>query len=353
MTKILGISGLIFSFLSVIALIGPNTPIGNRIRKITSLNNKNFNKVHKYYSLFVLYISIGLVITCTYFILIYFSFFTVQKFIFNVLYMGCILFIILIIINIRSTIIFNYERLFLKFFFPFLSFILILIGTHTIIDTKFNNGDLNEIYTKFKLDDGITLIPMDTLNAIELRNYFSDEYKLNAGIILLNELRSENNFKINFKKPIKTNSPTINKIQNECSKLVNNSKLDKDFLKRIDEQVLFINNRKIRKLFNIFPTQIKPNYVSTNLIYHYSKQFSSLAKGSKMYLTLGYLNLLNNVGVIGIYILFTLIPLFSIILTKRINAYNNKYENKNTDQHSLFFMFVSVIGFLIAIWSLI
>ena len=353
MSKLIGISGLIFAFLSVIALIGPGTPLGNKIRKITFLNNENFNRTHKIYSKLVFFSCIGVSILLTYLILIYFSFFTVQKYIFNILYMGCLLFIIMIIMNIRTTKIFEYEKMFLKFFYPFLSFIIFLSATHYILDRKFNNGDLNIAYTNFKADKRITLVPLDTLNAIQLRDYFADEYKLNAGIILLNELRNANNFKINLENPTETKFPKVNKLQKECSKLFKQPNLDKEFLGRVKEQVDYINDRKIGKLINVFPPQIQPNYVSINLIYQHSKRFSTLAKGSKMYLTIAYLKLLDNLGAIGIWITLMLIPLISIILTKKINSYNNKHVDKSSDEHNLFFMFVSVIGLLIALWSLI
>jgi hypothetical protein len=353
MAKILGITGLVFSLLSIIALIGPNTPIGTHLRKITFLNNKNFNKTHNLYSKCLYYLCLGIILVFGYLFLIYFNFFTIQKLIFNVLYMGCLLFILMIIINIRTTKIFEYEIMFLKFFTPFLSFLLILFAVHFILDSKFNNGELNRAYDKFKADERITLIPLDTLNALQLRNYFSDEYKLNSGIILLNELKNAYNFKIDLKNPIRIERNNINKIQNECADIYNKSNLDKNFIKRIDEQISYINKRKTGKLINIFPPQIQPNYVSSYLVYNYSSQFSTLAKGSKMYLTIGYLKILSNLGLIGFWVIVTLIPLISIILTKKINVYNIKYEKINTDSHNLFFMFVSVIGLMIAIWSLL
>ncbi|MDX2002648.1 MAG: hypothetical protein SFW35_09450 [Chitinophagales bacterium] len=344
--------GLVTTILSVMASFTEKTPIGSIYKKYLFLSNNGIERFFILYKKVLYYLSLGVAVSIAYLLATFFAFYRFNTFIFEFLYAFCFT-CIFCILTLKTQEILLYKKG-LKFgCYLLVAFFITMTYFNYKLNGDFNYGRMDKLYDRIKKDKRVTLTQLDTLNAVNLRNYFAMEYKLNCGIALLNEYRNYHNFKVNLIHPPKTNFSSVNELQEECSIIFNSPKMDKLFIERCSHAITLINRREVRK-FTVFPLEVQPQFVSNSMIYDNHQLFATLLIGSKIYLMVLYLEFLNSTSSIIQWVAFILLVLVIFFVSKWIIAYNIKYDSEyGRSEEVAYNIYLSLLGLLLFIMGIL
>ena len=348
----LGILGLLLAVLSVVALIDPNTPIGKSILRITFIRNETLVKFYPIYRGMLFFLSSTILVVVLYLILSIIDFYFFQTFVLNVLYNGTIAIVLLPIVLWK-----NRKRLkemvltlrpFAILLFIFLAIMALLA---LILHYQIENGGLDKKYQScLEAPSTSHLLVLSDSSARSFRNRYQEEIMIVSRVNMISQYRLMYGFHYDLGPEKDTSKFVYSKLVNTTKEIFNSKPYSQQFRDRIKSAVEASNGYPV-KPFHFFPVEIQPNFVSALTVAMNTKYFSSLAIGSKINLIYLYNKIVGAIGLVGILVAIPFLILVSFWLTFRLARYNEKYVDSPVDANNYFFMFVSILGLLIAIIS--
>ncbi len=339
------IIGLILSFLSVIALIKPKTPLGQKIQKCTFLHNEQFEKFYKLYESYAFYFLIFSLIFLFYLGWIALDFFKSNMVFISVLYLGTITFLFSAVLTKNTEIKYLLINIFEKWLLASLSFSILFIFTFFVFNSKLESGALNEKY------DNISLIQNNKSyhNVSDFIKNYQNELLMLCYINIVKEYQTKDNFTYDLTNNLVQEDYNYHIFINRMKTFYNTRKYSNVFKSYINDAI----KEKVNKKIVLFPIEIQPYFISNLLLSYFTFELSVVGIGSKIYIVEFFKQIKLHFSNIGLLILIILTSILAFYFTKIIVNYNQKYDKSRNFKMTLFFMTVSTFGLLLTIISLI
>ncbi|MFZ1388480.1 MAG: hypothetical protein WBP46_05290 [Thiolinea sp.] len=347
---IITIISFALSFLSLIASISPNTPLGKKIYAKLIFSNKKIDLFFIFYKKFIFYFFGGLILAAVYLLFSVIDFYITQATTFNIIYFSLIAAIILFIFTGHNKFISNLIK---KSIYLISYLIIIITYFYLTYNYSFDESIKNQ-YSELRRATPIDEVMLKDSSS-DINGYVNNYQNYIIFSSYLNRVMSH--YGRSGVKPImsldkNTKTSTEQRFLEELLIKHVQSSFDPDYQKVIFSRAdAVINNTIFYK--NILPIQLEPRYISSTIIYNHSYVFSRVSITTKIFI----INLYNKINkrltiYLGFFIVLQMLFL-AYLLAIAIKRYNLKYDSSFSDENSYSFTIIGIMGIVVGTYAIL
>lgn len=340
--------------ISFLSLNSPRTPIGKKIYKYLIFDDSKITVFFKYYRIFILKFTFGLLLLSIYLLFSYADFYSTQANTFSIVYFTAVYTVIAYFISLF--VMRNVKMLdnVIKRLSYLLGYILIIMAYFYIAySLSFNNYfriEYMHVRSNMPIDE---LMELDSSKTIDgyMKNY--QNYIISSSYI--NRIVSYY-YRTNILPKLSSETSLRNTTEQRKLEIAFVKHVEHAFDKKFQSQIFARINEGINSSItgkNLFPLKLEPRFLTSEIIFKHSYLFSRVAVVTKLLIVELYTQFKDErIRYFGVFLILQML-LFSYFLASAIKSYNKKYDETFSHEHFNFLAILAFMSIIIGIYSLV